>query len=99
MKHCQERSSELSPDQGKQKQVGGRVEDDQQVVQRDRDHHPEGGAESQADLWAGADLGEASNVVDVEEQFAQVAEEEGEDEEDEDAGQLGLALRGQGRVL
>ena len=30
------------------------------------------------------------DVVDVEQEFSEVAEEEGEDEEDEDPGQLGL---------
>ena len=36
---------------------------------------------------------EAADVVDVEEELAEVAEEEGEDEQDEDARQLGLAAR------
>ena len=36
---------------------------------------------------------EAADVVDVEEELAEVAEEEGEDEQHEDARQLGLAPR------
>ena len=57
--------------------------------------------ECESDVVALPVLCEAADVVDVEEQLAEVAEEEGEDEEDEDARELGLAprRRGRGRVL
>ena len=50
---------------------------------------PEGEADGVALLL----VVEAADVVDVEEELAEVAEEEGEDEQDEDARQLGLAPR------
>ena len=81
MEHGEKGGPELSPDQGEQEQVGGRVEDDQEVVQGDGDDHPERGAEGQAHLVAGADLGQDPNVVDVQEELAQVAKQEGEDQE------------------
>ena len=52
-------------------------------------HLPEGKAYSVALLL----VVEAADVVDVEEELAEVAEEEGEDEQDEDARQLSLAAR------
>ena len=79
MKHSEECCPELSSDQGEEEEVCGRVEYDEQVVEGDGDHDPEGRAEGQAHLGARADLGQAANVVDVEEQLAEVAEQEGED--------------------
>ena len=58
---------------------------------------PEGKADGVALLL----VVETADVVYVEEELAEVAEEEGEDEQDEDARQLGLAprrRRGHGRV-
>ena len=49
--------------------------------------------EGEADLVAPLLFVEAADVVDVEEELAEVAEEEGEDEQHEDARQLGLAAR------
>ena len=63
------------------------------MVERDEELDPEGRLEHEPDLGTGADLGQAADVVDVEQELAQVAEEEGEDEEYEDARQFGLATR------
>ena len=49
--------------------------------------------ECESEVVAGRVPGEGADVVDVEEELAEVAEEEGEDEQDQDARQLGLAPR------
>ena len=57
MKHGKECGPELCSDQGEQEEVGGRVENYEEVVQGNGDDHPERGAKCQTHLGAGTDLG------------------------------------------